>query len=287
MGKGVPRTGDDRMSRLLVEIRGSRSQAEVARLTTPLLTQGLPLSQSKISRAEAGQYPLSPRQAEALARACSATAEQRDELVRLAHDYAAGAVRSRAALQRNAVTIQRRIARLEDESGLIRGWQDSLVLGVAQIPAYRAAVVGSDPGRDWTEAREQRRRQLRDGGREWRLLMYEGALRWALSSYGVMAEQMRHLAEVSTWPGVTLGIVDQHGVKPTPAPAGAFHLYGHRMALSATDAGTTFLSDPGDVRMYEGQFAALEGVAVTGDACRGLLADLEREYERRAAASSR
>lgn len=263
----------------MVEIRGELPQRAVAERAASLLPAGVTLSQTKIARAEGGQYPLTAEQADAFARAAGATAAQRRDLVRLAEDYADTQVRSRASLQRNTVSIQRRIARLEEESDLVRGWQDALVFGVLQVPEYRAAVVGRDPGADWLRVREQRLEQFRQGGRDWHLIMYEGALRWPLGSYAVMAAQVRHLIEVSAWPRVTIGIVDQHTVKPGPAPAGAFHLYGRRMALSATEVGTTFLADPADVRVYDAQFASLTEIALHGAPVRELLERLARDYD--------
>jgi hypothetical protein len=278
-GKPRAAAGGDRLSQLMVELRGGLSQRAVAQRAASHLPPGVTLTQPKIAKAELGQFPLTDDQADAFARACGATAAQRRELVELARTYADSQIRSRASLQRNAATIQRRIARLERESRLIRGWQDSIVIGVVQTPEYRAEVVGRNPGAKWLAERETRHQQFREGGREWRLIMYEGALRWALGSSEVMAAQMRHLIEVSGWPGVAIGIVDQRAVKPFPAPSGAFHLYDSRMALSATEVGTTFLSDPADIAAYERQFAALEAIALTADDARSLLERLANDYD--------
>lgn len=282
MARGERRTPPDELSQLLVEVRGSLSQTEAgARAAQYLPASRGAISQAKVSRAEKGLYPFSAEEADAYARGCGATAEQRRRLVALAKAYEAGSVTSRVALQRNAVAIQERIAELERSSTLIRSWQDALILGIVQIPAYLAAVAGEDPGERWLAARRARQDLLRDPGREWRLLMYEGALRWPLGSYQVMADQLDHIIEVSHLPGVHIRVVDQVTLKPSPAPPGAFHMYGSRMVVSAIEVGTNFLPDPADVSAYEEAFDRLETLALGDNETRELLASIAGEYRTR------
>jgi hypothetical protein len=81
-----------------------------------------------VSRAEAGTFPLSPDEAEALARGCGATPEDRRRLVELARAHQARHSPSRPAVVRNARTAERRILKLETESALVRSRQDSVVI---------------------------------------------------------------------------------------------------------------------------------------------------------------
>lgn len=64
------------MPRLLLDVRGDRMQTEAAALSG--------ISQSKISRAEQGRFPLSEAEAEVYASALGASAAQRRQLVQLA-----------------------------------------------------------------------------------------------------------------------------------------------------------------------------------------------------------
>jgi hypothetical protein len=80
--RGVPTGGRDELSRLLVALRGDRSQREV-RETAARWLGGRVMSQSKIYRAESGQFPLTPEEADAFARACRASAADRRRLVEL------------------------------------------------------------------------------------------------------------------------------------------------------------------------------------------------------------
>lgn len=280
MVKGRAQIGPDQLSQLLRAVRGDLSQTAAARRATALLPEGRSLNASKLSRAEGGRYPLAPDEADAVARACRAPTDQRKRLVALAREFASATITSRAALMRNGVEIQRRVASLEAASTLIRAWQDSIVLGMLQTPAYRAGMLGIDPGPEWLRMQETRARQFHEPEREWRLLMSEGALRWPLVSYGVMAEQMRWLVDVSRWQHVRLGVIDQRSVKTFPAPAGgSFHIYGSRTVVNATEAGTPFLNDVNDVRRHEVLFAELEGIALFDDDVRALLIALASHYE--------
>jgi hypothetical protein len=265
------------MSRLLVAIRTTAglSQEEAGRRAAAYLER--PLTQAKVSRAEAGRFPLSPIEAEAFARGCRAPAEDRRRLVQLARDLAATHITSRAALVRKPHTIQERIGRLERQSALIRGWQSEVVIGVLQTPAYTKASFG-DPGSAWWQAREARQQMFAEPDRTWHLLMYEGALRWNLGD-AVMIEQIEHLIGLSTRPNVQIGIVDQRMTKPMAQPS-PFHLYGRRTAVVATASGTHFVTDPGELARYEEAFDQLDGLALYDDQAREALRRIADDYRR-------
>lgn len=95
------------MPRLLVEIRGDRMQTEAAALSG--------VSQSKISQAEQGRFPLSEAEAEAYASALGASPAQRRQLAQLAAAHRADNIGGRKHLIRNAHAIQRRIGDLESQ----------------------------------------------------------------------------------------------------------------------------------------------------------------------------
>lgn len=140
----------DEMSRLLVTIRGGLSQTEAARRTGAHFAA--PLTQARVSRAEAGRNPLSPDEAAAFAAGCEATAEQRRRLIQLARDFEAEHVTDQPTLARKPHLLQQRIGRLERESTLIRGWQPEVVIGTVQTPAWTAAAF-SGPGPAWLSRR--------------------------------------------------------------------------------------------------------------------------------------
>jgi len=56
-----------------------------------------------------------------------------------------------------------------------------------------------------------------------------------------------------------------------PPPESAFHLYGDRAAVVATDVGTTFLDDRHDLEAFTTTFGRLSDAAVYDDEARNLI----------------
>jgi transcriptional regulator with XRE-family HTH domain len=259
------------MSALLVTLRGDLTQTKAARRTG--------LTQSKISRAERGLFPLDAAEAERYARALNASTPQRRRLIALADAFAETNIVTRAALSRSARSIQERVGDLERESTLIRSWQPEIIPGILQTPAYTAAVVGRDPGEEWLTARAARLARLNEPGRRWHQLISEGALRWPLGSREVMVNQLESLAEASRTSHVRVGIVDFASFKPIAPPA-AFHLYGRRVACVATETATAFLRAPHDIDHYAALHGQLERLAVYDEDARKLITDVWTDFMR-------
>lgn len=273
------RSGDessrDELSRLLLALRGDRSQAEAGALVG--------LTQAKVSRAERGRFPMAPDQVEAYAAALGATDKQRADAVELATTKVAQHVRGRVSMVRVAAAIQERIDDLERAATLIRGWQPAAIHGSLQTRAYTTALLdgdgGGDPGPAWWAARIRRTAKLAAPGRTWHLLMSEAALRWPLASRQVMVEQIDHLIVMSKLPTVELGIIDLITPKAFLAPP-AFHLYGRDVVSVATEVGTSFIDDPGDVAHFEALLGRLDAAAVLGEDAHALLDRIARDYRR-------
>jgi len=265
------RSGDessrDELSRLLIELRGDRSQDAVAELGG--------ITQQRVTRAERGTFPLSPDVARAYVLAIGATEAQADLVRDLAKAKVDARPRGRLALVRDAVAIQERIGRLEEDATLIRGWEPAAITGSLQTTAYTRALLageddGQDPGPGWWAARRRNVDRVLEPSRTWRLLVSEAALRWTLGSRQVTADELDHLIELSRLPHVELGVVDLDSPKPFYAPRG-FYLYDDHTASAATDVGLTFPDDPDDVAYYVGLFAKLEMAAAFGDDARALI----------------
>lgn len=262
-------SGRDELSRLLIAIRGNRSQADAA------ATSGL--SQAKVTRAERGRFPMTAEEAATYAAALGASAEQRARIAELTIAKASAHLRGRVALVRVAAAIQERIHELESSATLIRGWQPEAINGSLQTPAYTAALLagdgGGDPGPEWWAARSARTAALLEPGRTWHLLVSEAALRWPLGSREIMVEQIRHISTIAQSPSVRLGILDLSTPKSFVAPAG-FALYDKTTATVATEVGTSFITAPDDVAHFDGLFDQLDGAALYGDEALRLLESL-------------
>jgi hypothetical protein len=251
----------DDLPALLIALRGERSQIAAARLTG--------LTQSKISRAETGRFPLSPAEAEAFARGLDAPEADRARLVALAEAHHADNVVGRKQLVASAHVIQRRIADLLASTRSLRSWQPDLLPGILQTEPYTRAVIGFDPDERWWVSRGQQRDILDDPQRGVHLVVAESALRWGLGSAAVMRDQLAHLATAARRPPLRLGIVPTDRVHPVAPPRG-FSVYGESTASVATDVGTTFVGQP-DVQMFLDQHAAVAELAVYGDDAAALL----------------
>ena len=252
----------------MLEIRGQVKQGDAAALVG--------LTQSRISRAERGTYTLDPDVADAYAMALGASPAQRKELVALCKAAVSNTVTGQARLIRRGAAIQEKTRDLEAQSSIVRTWQPEIVPGLLQTWDYTLAVIEREPDAKWSRARRERLALLDEPDRHFHQLLSEATLRWVIGGPLVMAEQLRHLSDVSTRPNMTLGIVPFG--RAAPAPPSAFHLYGDRVAEAGTDVGTTFLDERPDVEMYRALFDRLDAIAVYGNEARSLLDEIARSY---------
>lgn len=256
-----PGSGRDRISQLLIEIRGSHTQTEAAARSG--------LSQGSISKAEHGLRTPTPDIAERYARALDASAAQRAELVELCRAIAELTVTRQTRIVRKGADAQRRILAVERQSHEIRSWQAEIVPGLMQAWTYTLAVIERDPDDAWAEARRARLLLLDDPNRTVMQLLPEGVLRTVLGSRPVMREQLEHLIDLSQRPNIQLGVLP-HG-RPVPPLPPSFHLFGDRMATNETIVGTAFLDERVDVDRHRRWFDRLQAAAVHGDEARQVI----------------
>lgn len=246
---------------------------------------GAGMSQSKVSKIERGYLLPSPDDVDALGRVYGITGGERAELIALA-----AALRdessARVILARGVAEMQRRIGRLESSASVLRSFQPAMVIGLLQTAPYRACVFGSAeaaglPAAEASAAaaeRETRHRVLDDDGKQFVLIMTEGALRWQAGSAAIMAEQMDAIADAAKRPNVRIGIIPW----TTPVrlfPRGGFHLYDEDAAIAATDVATATMTAAADIATYVGLFAMLETSASFGDEAAGHLARIGGDYQ--------
>jgi transcriptional regulator with XRE-family HTH domain len=248
---------------LSTTLRGLRrhaglSGAEVARR--------IGTSQRRVSDLERGKYV--PREDEIgqLADLYGAKATVRRQMLRAVRDLTAEPTRARVMIARHgAYKMQQRAQRTEAESAQIRSFHPSVVIGLAQTPAYMRAVFSA--GGDLAAADMEKsiaarivRQEILGTGKDISLIMTEGALRWQAVNPAVMTEQLAHLAEISYRPGVRIGIIPW----TTPVnvfPVAGFHILDSRAVVVGTDAATAFFTDSQDVSAYEKLWGELEALA--------------------------
>ena len=240
------------------------------------------ISQSKISKMERQLLRWPPEDVRALCLVYGASAEETDQLERLARSLRTDVlVPSRVVLSRGARWQQDRIRQLEESAGLLRSFQCSMVIGLLQTPAYAGLVFGAglpaDEAGQAVEARMQRQESLRKRLTHAVLIMTEGALRWCAGSPQVMIEQLGAIAAAARLPNVEIRIIPYSAVADF-FPRHGFHLYDSDAVLFGTETGLATITDGREVVKYEKLFGKLSRISVTGDDALAVLDRIAGDY---------
>jgi transcriptional regulator with XRE-family HTH domain len=272
-----PGRGQDWLSGTLRDLR------KAAGLSGMEAARRLGTSQRRISNIETGRFVPHEDEARALAALYKASPAIRRQLVQAVRALRAEMpARARVVMARGAWRMQRRIAEAESASARIRAFHCAVVIGLLQTPAYARAVFsdgGDITGEDLDRSVAERlaRQHVLDSGRDITLLMTEGALRWQAVGPAVMADQLDHIAEATTWPHVRVGVIPW----TTPVavfPLHGFSIYDERAVIVGTRVATAFLTDPLDVAEHVKLFGELEALAAWDDAARGHLARIAADF---------
>jgi transcriptional regulator with XRE-family HTH domain len=240
------------------------------------------ISQSKISKLERQDLRPSADDVRTLCDVYGASTAQRDELVQLAITVKASVIEpARITLSRGAPYHQQRIRRLEESATLLRSFQNSMVIGLLQTPAYARLVFTSGiPSAEVDQAvavRVERQAQLRDRVPHAVLIMTEGALRWQAGSPALMADQVEAIITATELPNVEIGIIP-YTTPATLFPRHGFHIYDHDAVIIGTEAGMATITDPDDITRHEHMFTRLQDIASTGPAARAALRRIAADY---------
>ena len=126
-------------------------------------------------------------------------------------------------------------------------------------------------------AARQKRAEVLDSGRQFTLIMAEGALRWQAVSPTVMATQLDHLAALAG--RLRIGVIPW--TRPTAVfTTHGFSLYDRRTVILGTRTGTSFITDSRDVADYVKLFDSLTGLAVFGDDAQAIMTGLADDYRK-------
>jgi transcriptional regulator with XRE-family HTH domain len=288
VGRAVP-SGDGSLDVLLskrrrlgTELRRLREQAG---LSGRALAEQIGVSQSKVSRIEAGAtIPAIPEVAGWTA-AVNASEAATSRAMALA-DAAYTEVSPWDAAMRERSHLQGDIQEIEARARSVLVYEPTLVPGLLQTAEYarrvfsmfEPAYAGTDIA-GVTAGRVNRQVALFDPARQFGFLITEAALRWRPGPPSLMLAQLDRIASVSTLGNVVVGVIRQSGRALTHVPHGFTVIEpadpedDALVLVETVHAGLT-VSDAGQVSLYRRQWSLLKQMAVHGQDARDLLSGI-------------
>jgi transcriptional regulator with XRE-family HTH domain len=285
-----------------VDERGSARQALAHELKRLRLLTGLSgrelgrrasISQSKVSRVEAGTALPTAPEVERWGRALDAPVETVRLLVALAGNAQLEA-HSWAAALHGRKHLQHEIGGWEAEATIVRTYQPSVVPGLLQTADYARRVFSFSPRYDEdalaaaVAGRMDRQLALHKPGKTFEFVVTEAALRWRPGPPDVLIAQLDRLMSISTLDNVVLGLI--------PLDREALATYSHGFVIYEGDGeavvslemihGPTTLDAVDDVKPYRHRWSLLQEMSLFGEEARGLLDDLIGRTRRHAALGS-
>ncbi|MGH3923372.1 MAG: helix-turn-helix domain-containing protein [Pseudonocardiaceae bacterium] len=281
-------TGQDRR-RAAAVLRELRADAA---LSTTQLAGRLGWSQSKVSKTELGRTTPSPEDVDAWARATGASSATREELRDLAERAATRLTAWRRELAPGRRRMQQDIQRFEAAASVVRVFSPDVVVGLAQTPAYAAAMFRLGRDADLIEdvekvvsARLARQAVLDDEGKKFLFVMGETALWRRLISPEQMSTQIQQLRHLTTRPNVDLAIIRFGGQEHTHQYHG-FAVLGdpdaddEALVLAETVTRGLTIRGTDEVRQYIEHFTALRAGAVDGGELDRFLQEVSARWAR-------
>ncbi|MFG2018933.1 helix-turn-helix domain-containing protein [Actinomadura geliboluensis] len=272
------------LQRLGAELRRLRDHAGISGRKLARRIEGM--SQSKVSRIEAGNAVPTPAQVDRWASITGASPSTRRGLVELA-EHAQTEIQDYRTALRGRSHRQGVVAEREEKARMVRTFHPSMVPGLLQTAQYALQVFGLSPVTEAREgapaaafARVDRQAVLFEPGRRFEFLLTEAALRWRPGPDGrrALPAQLDRIASLSTLGTVSIGIIPG-GQEALTLASHAFVIYTGRqpdetfVTIETIHSGLTVRS-PEQIELYERTWAALRQMAVYTDEARHLLARL-------------
>ena len=272
----MPASPSLRRRRLAAELRRLRDQAG---LSTTDAAKRLGWQASRLSRIETRQSGITAPDLRKLLDVYGVE----DEAYRAYLAELARRVNERGWWQKYAGLIGSEYADLiglEEETRAIRSYEQELVPGLLQTPDYARAVIRASWPTDMTEEID-RRVEIRIERQEVltradpppprvNVVLSEGALRRPVGGSDVMRRQLEYLMRPRDRANVTVQVLPfDAGVHPSmvgPFTAMTFSDPGDLGVVNVENAtGALFLEEPGELRVYEELWSALQASALSAD----------------------
>jgi transcriptional regulator with XRE-family HTH domain len=270
--------------RLAAELLRLRDQAG---LSGRALAQRIGISQSKISRIEAGTTMPSMPEVTAWAKAVDADDATRDSL-RTLTEAAYVEIHGWRELLRDRPHLQDEIGHREAAAERVRTFQPSIVPGLLQTGDYAAQVFSMFQvpyaKADLAAAvagRLERQAALRGGG-AFDFLVTEAALRWRPGPRSLLVAQFERIVQLSTIDTVSVAVIptDVTAVAAVPHGFVIYEHHGFAYATVETIHANVEVTEPADVGLYYDQWIELGRMALHDDDARRFVAVLANEFLR-------
>jgi transcriptional regulator with XRE-family HTH domain len=231
---------------------------------------------TKVSKIEHGHTMPSAADIELWCFHCGADGQIQD-LTAAARGIEKMYVELKRLLRSGTASYQRELLKEETRTHHFRIFNPAVIPGALQTQEYAttrltefADMVGIPADvEDTVTARMERGRLLLSGDRLFHCVLGEHALRAALADRDVMADQLRHLLEVSRLPRLRLGIL------PTSIrhymTFGGFWIFDNRMVQLETYSAAITITQPREIAMYSKVFQHYSGRALYGPQARDLI----------------
>lgn len=223
-------------------------------------------------------------EAEAWAKAVSASDAEREALVRLTR-RANLETSSWAGAMSGKQHLQGDVAADEAAATAVLEYQTSVIPGLLQVPDYARRVFEMFAPVEYSEdalaaaiaARMQRQQILYDTSRQFSFLLTETALRWRPGPPSLLRAQLIHLRSLSMLPNVSLGLIPLDGEASTT--------YSHSFIIRSSETadgadsvvslelshGPLTLDRAENVQIYRQRWSSLQDMAMFGDDARDYL----------------
>ncbi len=250
------------------------------------------ISQSKVSRVEAGTALPTVPEVEKWGRALGASPEAVRWLAELTGDAHLEAHSWTAALH-GREHLQHEISGWEADATLVRTYQPSVVPGLVQTAdyAHRVFSLFSPPYGDEALAaavagRMDRQLAIHRPGKKFEFIVTEAALRWRPGPPEVLIAQLDRLVSVSTLDNIVFGLIPLDGEALTTYSHGFVIYEGDGEGVVSVEMihGPHTLDSADDVEMYRLRWSLLQKMSLFGEDARGLLDELIGRTRRDAAA---
>ncbi|WP_433185649.1 helix-turn-helix domain-containing protein [Actinoallomurus sp. CA-150999] len=174
---------------------------------------------------------------------------------------------------------------LYERTRQFRAYSCWTVPGLIQSEGYTRAVLRAvqqqrelhDDVEEAVAVRMERQRVLSRGGRMFAFLVEESVLRNGMGGREVMAAQLAHLAEVSSMPSVSLGVVPAGPYREVARPVEDFWIFDSAQVNVELVSGYLTVTGPSEIAMYARTFARLAEIAVYGRTARDLISKAHDE----------